>query len=633
MTVPNNGQPQRIRQGWIAPQTLRQLKPQGIRLVLLGRREGRISTWNVPYRFRFQPTEGRRLVEELARHNDAQVIWLHNGTVALVQRGAADEDIAGLRRDLASGNQECREHAAWRARWLEDVRVIEPLLAAAKDASPTVRRYAITSLAAMDLPAVACFVGDEIAWFLRTLLTGDNEWWRKGAARALRELGSGNMLPLLEIVKEDRCPDVRLAAVSLLAELPVEMAAGPLSRLCSDSHQEVRQWALRHMAENRWPGADELAMKALGDPAVDVRGDALLMYAKLRGQEALPAIEKFIADENSSMRRCATAALRFAPGARAFSLLERALADDSSDVAWSAAEVLMANEDVRARELLESARAGANELLRRGIRTRISEELDDQKTLDAAERMLVEADAIERGAICRTLSYIGTERAIAILEGQLQHPDLHGEGPYSSLARIGGDRCAASLERALSNPDAARRASAAAALGFLDRDRAIALLDKALDDPDASVRLAAGSGVAWVRNERALPLYRKALGSADFRVRQELVHALGLIGTAACLPLVGEVLSNLREAPIAVAMEALEEIGGDRTLELVECLLDHASDSVRLEAMYGAVRIGGPRSRNLLRSRLALEQDADLRGSIRDSLSACWPEDSGGHTA
>ncbi|MFH0938911.1 MAG: hypothetical protein V1899_06490 [Planctomycetota bacterium] len=62
---------------------------------------GDYNTLLVPVELRFQPVEGRKLIEAVAAAHNLKVAWTQNGRYAVLYTGAADDEIERVRKDLA----------------------------------------------------------------------------------------------------------------------------------------------------------------------------------------------------------------------------------------------------------------------------------------------------------------------------------------------------------------------------------------------------------------------------------------------------------------------------------------------------------------------------------------------------
>ena len=171
----------------------------------------------VPVELRFKPVDGRKLVEAVAAEYELKVAWVREGKYAILFAGAADQEVARVKDDLASADAAVRREAAWRGGWLRDVRIVPLLVKAAKDADAEVARQAVVGLRRMRL-GCRPGAGRSRMGTLAAELASHDANVRRGAASALGSVGGEKALALIEKALADQDADVRCGAASRAGE-------------------------------------------------------------------------------------------------------------------------------------------------------------------------------------------------------------------------------------------------------------------------------------------------------------------------------------------------------------------------------------------------------------------------------
>jgi RNA polymerase sigma factor (sigma-70 family) len=249
--------------------------------------------------------------------------------------------------------------------------------------------------------------------------------------------------------------------------------------------------------------------------------DAIITL-NVRGEKALPFIEKMLADQNSGKRQQAIMALEYVDGERALALIEKAIADPDAEV-----------------------------------------------------RKRARSAAVLRG--------MSADKLLPLIEKALADPD-HNErsNALGPLAQVGGAKALALIEKALADPDAGVRVNALSSLGWAAREdadpRVMSILEKAMDDRDIIDGDDADTDDYryWKSKERQ---------DASFRVRAASL-ALGAMGGEKAFALLEKRAAGSREGKqfrrpgYGAAMEALGNIGSDKAWAL---LMKGGAESIHLE--------------------------------------------------
>jgi hypothetical protein len=108
-----------------------------------------------------------------------------------------------------------------------------------------------------------------------------------------------------KIALDDKDPDRRLAAVTMLGASEDPEAIPVLTQALSDSNEEVRMAALQALSDFTDEPPVDAIQNALNDPDPDIRFEALSVLADVGGQPARNAIEKALNDPDEDVRTLA----------------------------------------------------------------------------------------------------------------------------------------------------------------------------------------------------------------------------------------------------------------------------------------------------------------------------------------
>jgi HEAT repeat protein len=202
----------------------------------------------VPAKLRFKPIAGRELLAAVAATRDLKVAWVRADRCAVLYEGAAAAEIERVREDLAAPDLAVRRAAAWRGGWLRDPQMVSPVVQAARSADAEVARQARLSLRRLGWAAVVAI-----------------------------DAGA------LEVIATDVAEggDVGKAAVEALGQA------------AADGGAEAEK-------------AVALCEKTLADPRPWKRRDTIRAMAEAGGKQALPFLDKALADPDISVRQMAT---------------------------------------------------------------------------------------------------------------------------------------------------------------------------------------------------------------------------------------------------------------------------------------------------------------------------------------
>ncbi|MFE1234101.1 fumarate reductase/succinate dehydrogenase flavoprotein subunit [Streptomyces sp. NPDC058745] len=193
-----------------------------------------------------------------------------------------------------------------------------PLVAALSAADPVARSAALTVLRVLRLGSEALFAG----------ALGDGD--REVRVAAVGGLVSVDAVGALARAAQDPSREVRVAVAKGLAAVP-GAAPGTLDPLLADGDALVRAAALGALGTLGCPaGYAADAVRALDDPAWQVRAGAAAGLAAADRETAVPALARILGDPNADVRKAAVLALLRQPGTAA--VLATALDDADADV-------------------------------------------------------------------------------------------------------------------------------------------------------------------------------------------------------------------------------------------------------------------------------------------------------------
>jgi HEAT repeat protein len=496
------------------------LAEKGLRVVQLGRERDLL----VPAELRFKPSDGRALIEAVAKISGRKVVWTDGGRTAVMLRDAPEAEVAAALKAMQAADAPARAAAAKRAGELDDQRVIEPLLAAVADADLNVAREAMGALAHLGWPAVSGLAPTEkVLEALARGLERKDPGLVRSAASVLPEIGDEKVLGLVEktlgygeaVWSDNQAAFVRRHAAFALGTIGGEKALRLVEKAVGDKHPwvaEIAPLGLVGLDVGR-ENVRGVVEKALSDPREGVRS-ATASALRASGEKALPLLEKALTDRSSYVRVRAVLAAGQIGGDKALALVEKALWGRSDGHAYHGSSGL-----------------GINAV--RGTAAFALGYVGGEKTLPNIEKALQDGSyTVRRGAVW-SLGRVGGAGAVAVAGRALDHKDsIIRECAVWALGAIGDERGLPLVEKALADADALVRWDAAAVLGEIGGERALALAGRALESKDPDLRGSAALALGEIGGEKALALIEKVIGDDDLAVRRDATAAAGRAGVA-----------------------------------------------------------------------------------------------------
>ncbi|MBN9391224.1 MAG: HEAT repeat domain-containing protein [Chloroflexi bacterium] len=379
---------------------------------------------------------------------------------------------------------------------LGDPRAIEPLIEALADPEENISAWAASCLGSFGDPA--------FLKLLAILHEEEDTSKRTQAVSALASFEGRAFEPLLAILSDEtEDPNVKLVIMGFLEVLRDSRAIEPLALLLfEDPSSDIRETAglvlgnLACLYAIEKTRITQLLIKALADPAREVRIVAIDYLGNLEAQEGFEPLLKLLADPDDKIRESAIDALRKIGNREAIEFILGYLNDKSSDV--------------------------------RAISVWALGELEAHQAVEKISGLLTDSDERVRFWAAWSLAMLGDERGFA--------PMLAG----------------------LSSPENWHRYRTAEALGKLGNRAALsALMQVELNRPNIA-REVIGAVVKIGTKEEAGNYLLGLLGHeiSYFTIKAKVIKALGEIGFTRALP----ELKNLVEEEDPIGQNAREAI-------------------------------------------------------------------------
>ncbi|MBI5726056.1 MAG: HEAT repeat domain-containing protein [Planctomycetes bacterium] len=293
------------------------------------------------------------MVEGIAKLHGLKTCWRDDNSRVVLYRGGVEETVGKILADLKSSNIIRRREGARKARFVRDIRIVDPLLDAACDPDVQTAKYAAKSIQLLGLNAVCAIGGEKALPLLKQLAAGDNSQAQREATEALAEIVGPKALELarqlaglrnyeirwrvsdslewqgpeaLPIIKKlafDRSSLVRYGTVGSLALAGGQKEIDALRAIALEDGSDVRGMAASAISSVKSKEALDMLECMLEDPESRVRDSALLAIARLDGQRALTWMEKFVAAGDFSLIHYMSFSLNRIPGPRSMALVKR----------------------------------------------------------------------------------------------------------------------------------------------------------------------------------------------------------------------------------------------------------------------------------------------------------------------
>jgi HEAT repeat protein len=474
----------------------------------------------------------RDYVEAWAVERGQKPLWLREGKAAILEGGAAEERIRGLKKDLASPDAATRRQAAERAGTIHAVDALRLAIGAAGDTDQTVAQAAQASIGRLGWGAALEL--DEKAWTLVEKEIADAE------------------------------------AIGPVADRVDKM--GPL----------VTEIALagRQRPDRALPMLQKALTKQMGKPGATAIITALGL---LPGEEAQQELEAVLRNGNPFEREEAICAMLASTPDKTLATLENEFSAWEKELSGSFKGVMKthpSNALTVAKSLLAMAGALGNEKAKVFLKT----------TLKQTER----ADL--RLAAAAALCAAGDNEGLAFVKGTLRGngptQDKAARNIYESLGSHGGVEALQLLKEALwAEGSKMDPQSAGMALGRNGSGEALGILREALQNGNPAIASRAGWGLEFVAGKPGLELATIALTHPDPIVRRTGAYSLGRTNGEKALPLLERALADRDVQVRTTAVYSLKRIGGEPALALIAKALKDPDANVRQAAADGASQV------------------------------------------
>jgi HEAT repeat protein len=310
--------------------------------------------------------------------------------------------------------------------------------------------------------------------------------------------------------------------------------------------------ALHRLAGVRDRQSISCVLSALGDPAVEVRQEALRIAVTWRDENTARALLHAIRDSQPEIRERAISDLGALGLRDGIPAILPCLCDVAMPVRAAAVQAL---------HMLGWMPANAAE-----------------RALESVGRsQFGKAAALGRDALELLLPFAGhaaadTRRSVASALGLIREPEA-----------------IAGLHRLMTDVDAGVRIAALTAMANVEPT--VSVIAPAVSDPDKNVRIAAVEVLGEMRNSEAVPCLSNCLRDQHWEVRCAAAAALALLGERSTIPLLVQGLRDVDPDMRVAAAEALAKVADAESIEpLIAAYLDPETN-VRQAALRALVRV------------------------------------------
>jgi RNA polymerase sigma-70 factor (ECF subfamily) len=618
----------------------------------------------MPQALRFKPIEGRKFIEAVASASNLKVVWAQDDKTAILQQGATNDALDRVLTGLQSADPETRRHAAWLARWTEDVRALKPLLHSAADAEDAVGFRAVESLTALGVEAAALFGDEKILPLIEKALANPDSLVRRNASFMLQCVRDEKTLPLIEKALADKDAKVRANAFAALGRAGGERDMPLIEKLLANAGKDydtlcnaatalgrvgggkalallekMLETALRdpgtkneikiyNVSQKRAPTSCDVwfdtitnALGAIGsDKAVDLLekiANSSPILASLSSPEALRVLEKRLSSPNAPVRSdAAYALLNLAREATAIPLLSKALdIPDPSNrpTAWALMQLAEMEEVM---PLLEKLLSKPNKVTREQAIVALGFSRNEH-AVDMLEKMLADSDATIRELALSSLANIGNSKALTLIkkENASISPNIRFLSIAASSSKcVDAEKALPSLEQAIDGAEYADRGSddysarilavqALSIVSGLGSDRVLTLYEKILFGRGRSMLPL--RDFSSLDRDKARALLKKVLAHPDAFIRTNALYTMLYVDGDMALSLLEKASSDPDFQVRRTVLCLMDKFDGDQALSIIERGLEDNDMSMRI---FAADKLGfqhGAKALNLIEKSLA----------------------------
>ncbi len=273
-------------------------------------------------------------------------------------------------------------------------------------------------------------------------------------------------------------------------------------------------------------------------------------------------------------RRAAALQLVRLPRSRVRALITKALQDSDERVRVSAARAAVVASDESSVEIVSTWLSDKDVNLRRAAVEVLEAFPKSERAVERLARALADPQARVRLSAARALGATGDASATSALLSRIDDPNPNvSVAIVDALEALSDPRSVVPLIGRLSDNRVATRRAAARALGTLGGQAAVSALLLALRDTDAQVRLSVVAALGVTGADDATASLRTVVtDDADVDVRVAALHALASIGSEVATEALIDALGSSRDEVSSEARVALGELPMERAELLRRCL-------------------------------------------------------------
>jgi HEAT repeat protein len=381
--------------------------------------------------------------------------------------------------------------------------------------------------------------GAIIRGLIDSLRDPENAGKRNSATEALIRIGQPGIPYLLEALRHETDPDVRLSLVNLLGDVrSPEAFAMLLALVPEETDVNILSSVVTSLGKYRDPAAIPVLLRALGRDDIWLKFHLIEALGDIGDRAALPAILPLYAEK--ALRKPVLEAIGKIADVGTVNFLLKVIGEDEK-LNLTALRALIRLAEADKPKVVEAAE-------RHLIRRRFRESFPESKIPPLIEHLRATPKREVKNFILRFLGWSGDPRALAPLLDYVEQPDS-GEAAAQALIEFGGGAAGAVLERLMAVEDEETTAllirvaqaiggteAIGPLIGFLDHDSSVIrrltveslgqmpnagtvdYLIARLDDPDIGCQQAAVNGVTAL-----LTAFPEMKGEAIVRLK----HLLG----------------------------------------------------------------------------------------------------------
>jgi HEAT repeat protein len=335
--------------------------------------------------------------------------------------------------------------------------------------------------------------------------------------------------PLLTALK-DTDKDIRISAISALAENKDSVAVEHLIYSLDDQHLDVRRQAIRGLGRIKDPRAVESLIAFLKDKDVEARRDAVSALGEIKDQRTVEPLINALKDENWTVRYDAAIALGEFKDPRTVGPLVVLLNDDTRLVRETTEKTLKLIKDARGLEPFIASVRDNDPNVREGVIITLGK-TKDPRAVDFLIAALKDEKWSVRCAAAKALGEIRDKKAVEPLTIALKDENENvRQTAKTTLSTIEAFEGIEPLVAGLKDKNPAVRKQTAVDLGIqlikTKNDQIVESLIAALNDRDSGVRIVVAWAIGKAEDDRFVEPLIAALNDQDSGVRSAVAEAL-----------------------------------------------------------------------------------------------------------